>query len=75
MTTTAKTPKHLIIEIGSYGNSKTPCVWLHDVWAGTGKYVFKSDENYKDEVRAEVDAYRENGYLIFNKTNIKLNSR
>jgi len=46
---------------------------LHDQLNKRSTYIYTNEENYEDWVIAEANAFRSNGYKIFNDTEINLN--
>jgi hypothetical protein len=66
--------KSLLIEKTTYGSSETEVIMLHDQENKRSSYVYTNEDGYIDWVVEEADAYRSNGYTIFNNTEIKLKS-
>ena len=65
--------KTLLIEKTTLGNSGHEVIMLHDQTNKRSLYIYTNEVNYKTWVIDEVNAFRKNGYKIFNKTEIKVN--
>lgn len=65
--------KTLLIERTTIGSSECEVIMLHDQTNRTSSYIYTNEFNYQDWVVEQVKAFRENGYKIFNNTEIKLN--
>ena len=64
--------KTLLIEKTTVGSSEV--IMLHDQHNRRSSYVYTNEVNYQDWVVKQADAFRSNGYKIFNNTEIKLNA-
>lgn len=65
--------KTILIEKTTYGNSKHEVIMIHDQTNKRSQYVYTNDVNYKTWVVDEANAFRDNGYKIFNNSEIKIN--
>ena len=64
--------KTLLIEKTTVGNSENEVIMLHNLQSKVSSYVYTSEANYQDWVIEQANAFRNNGYKIFNNTEIKL---
>ena len=65
--------KTLLIEKTIVGSSECEVIILHDQENKRSSYVYTNEVNYQDWVIEQANAFRNNGYKIFNNTEIKLN--
>ena len=65
--------KTLLIEKSKIGSSESEVIMLHDQKNKTSSYIHTNEYNYKDWVITQANAFRNNGYKIFNTTDIKIN--
>jgi len=67
--------KTLLIEKTTIRSSDSEVIMLHDQLNKRSTYIYTNEENYEDWVIAEANAFRSNGYKIFNNTEINLNKQ
>jgi uncharacterized protein (DUF302 family) len=65
--------KTLLIEKSKFGSSESEVIMLHDQENKISRYIYTSEYNYEEWVRSQANAFRNNGYKIFNTTDIKIN--
>jgi hypothetical protein len=67
--------KTLLIEQTRIGNSGgNEVIMLHDLFSKTSSYIYMNELDYREWVIEQANAYRKNGYKIFNESNITLNN-
>lgn len=64
--------KTLLIERTTVGSSECEVIMLHDQTNKRSSYVYTNEDDYQNWVVKQAAAFRENGYKIFNNTEIKL---
>lgn len=64
--------KTILIEKTKIGNSECDVIMIHDQFNKRSSYVYTNEVNYQDWVIEQVNFFRNNGYKIFNNTEIKL---
>ena len=64
--------KTLIIENTKIGSIETEVIMLHDQENKRSSYVYTNEPNHKDWVVTQANAYRANGYVIWNESEVKL---
>ena len=64
--------KTLLIEKTKIGSSETEVIMLHDQENKRCSYVYTNEVSYVDWVITEAKEFRNNGYTIFNNTEINL---
>lgn len=64
--------KTLFVEKTTVGSSECEVIMLHDRENGRSSYIYTSEVNYQDWVIEQANAFRNNGYKIYNKTKIPL---
>lgn len=65
--------KTLLIEKTTIGSNKCEVIMLHDQENKRSSYVYLNEVNYQNWVIEQAIAFRDDGYKIFNNTEIKLN--
>lgn len=65
--------KTLLIEKTTVGNSECEVIMLTDMENKRSSYIYTNEVNYQVWVIEEANGFRDNGYKIFNNTEIKLN--
>lgn len=64
--------KTLLIEKIKIGSSECEAIMLNDQQNKRASYIYTNEVKYQDWVIAQAKAFRNNGYTIFNNTEIKL---
>lgn len=64
--------KTILIERTLFGSSECEVIMIHDLLNKRSEYVYTNEIGYKDWVINQANAFRVNGYKIFNNTEIKL---
>jgi len=62
--------KTLLIEKTVIGSSEV--IMLHDLENKKSSYIYTNEANYQNWVIVQADTFRNNGYKIFNNTEIRL---
>jgi hypothetical protein len=60
--------KTLLIELTRVSNAEV--IMLHDLHNKHSQYIYTAEYNYIEWVIQQLDAFRSNGYKIFNSTDI-----
>jgi len=66
--------KTLLIEKTTVGNSECEVIMLHDQKNKRSSYVYINEVNYENWIIEQANAFKSNGYKIFNNTEIKINT-